>query len=289
VHDTPLQRKTLEEIDLQELVGVSVVGVWDHGVLHRADPTLRLTTTCVPVVIGTPEQIDALNELLVIYNVNPHPVIVLGGGKVGVAAVQALKARGIPVHVVEQDAAVARVLNGIADRVIVGDAADRRVLADAGVEQAPSILITPHDDAMNVYLTVYCRRLNPDARILSRVMFERNVAAIQRAGADFVLSYASLGVHSLLALVQERELVVLGEGVDLYYIPLPVSLSGQSLRQAAIQARSGLHVIAVQHDGGVQSLPALDYRLLVGSSIIALGTPAERERFLTAYGPHNTA
>jgi len=77
VHDTPLQRKTLEEIDLQELVGVSVVGVWDHGVLHRADPTLRLTTTCVPVVIGTPEQIDALNELLVIYNVNPHPVIPL--------------------------------------------------------------------------------------------------------------------------------------------------------------------------------------------------------------------
>ena len=54
---------------------------------------------------------------------------------------------------------------------------------------------------MNIYLTVYCRRLNPKARILTRVTHERNVEAIQRAGADFVLSYASLGVQTVYSIV----------------------------------------------------------------------------------------
>ena len=49
---------------------------------------------------------------------------------------------------------------------------------------------------MNIYLAVYCRRLKPDLRIVSRITHERNVEAIHRAGADFVLSYTSLGAET---------------------------------------------------------------------------------------------
>jgi Trk K+ transport system NAD-binding subunit len=284
VHDTPLQGKTLAESGLRDELGITVIGVWHQGRLLPATPSMVLTAMCVPVVLGTPEQIDELNELLVIYNVSPNPVIVLGGGKVGRSAAQALRAREVPVVIVERDPALAEKARRVADRLIVGDAADRRVLSEAGVEAAPSVLMTTHDDAMNIYLTVYCRRLNPDARIFSRVTYERNVEAIQRAGADFVLSYASLGVHSVLSLVQDREPVVLGEGVDLYYIPLPRSLAGRSLRDAGISERTGLNVIAVQRDGRVEPLPAADQPLPAGSVIIALGTPLGRETFRRSYG-----
>ena len=50
-----------------------------------------------------------------------------------------------------------------------------------------SVLLTTNDDAMNIYLAIYCRRLNPGLRIVSRITHERNVEAIHRAGADFVL------------------------------------------------------------------------------------------------------
>jgi voltage-gated potassium channel len=48
------------------------------------------------------------------------------------------------------------------------------------------------------------RRLNPKLRIVSRITHERNIEAVHRAGADFVLSYTSLGVESIMSLERQR-------------------------------------------------------------------------------------
>ncbi len=284
VHDTPLKGRTIRETQLREFTGVTIVGVWERGRFQAARPDLELLPLSVPVAIGTREQIDELNDVLVIYDANPNPVLIIGGGKVGRAAARALKQREIRVHVVERNRELEPKIAGIPDRLILGDAADRQVLGEAGVTEAPSILLTTHDDAMNVYLTVYCRRLNPDARILTRVTHERNVEAIQRAGADFVLSYASFGVQTVFSIVQGRELVVLGEGVDLFYVPLPASLADKTLAEAEIGARTGLDVIALQEDGRlVTNLPP-DRRLVEGSALVALGSAEQRARFGALYG-----
>ncbi|NIO58377.1 MAG: NAD-binding protein, partial [Acidobacteria bacterium] len=66
-------------------------------------PDLELSSNSVPVAIGTRQQIDLLDEVLVIYDANPNPVLVIGGGKVGRSAARALKRRQVPVHVVERN------------------------------------------------------------------------------------------------------------------------------------------------------------------------------------------
>ena len=136
---------------------------------------------------------------------------------------------------------------------------------------------------MNVYLTVYCRRLNPDARILTRVTHQRNVEAIQRAGADFVLSYASLGVQTVYSIAQGRELVVLGEGVNLFYVPLPPSLADKTLADTGIGSLTGLNVIGVQKDGRFVMNLTADQRLFEGSTLVALGSAEQRERFSAVF------
>jgi Trk K+ transport system NAD-binding subunit len=283
VHDTPLQGRTIRETQLREFTGVTIVGVWERGRFQPAQPNLELSRLSIPVAIGAPEHIEELNEVLVIYDANPNPVLIIGGGKVGRAAARALKRREVPVHIVERKEELKRKIHGIPDRLFLGDAADRQVLDEAGIVETPSILLTTHDDAMNIYLTVYCRRLNPEARILTRVTHERNVEAIQRAGADFVLSYASFGVQTVFSIVQQRELVMLGEGVDLFYVPLPPSLADKTLAEAAIGARTGLSVIGVQQDARIiTNLPA-DQRLARGSTLIAVGSPEQRERFGVVY------
>ena len=284
VHYTPLQGRSIRETRLREFTGVSIVGVWERGRLHPARPDLELSPLSVPVVIGTPQQIEELNEVLVIYDANPNPVLVIGGGKVGRAAAWALRRREIPVHVVERNPELEPKIAGIPDGLFLGDAADRHVLDEAGIAEAPSILLTTHDDAMNVYLTVYCRRLNPDSRILTRVTHERNIEAIQRAGADFVLSYASFGVQTVFSIVRGRELVVLGEGVNLFYVPLPASLADRTLAEADIGARTGLNVIALQEDGRIVTDLPPDRRLVDGLELVALGSTEQRERFGATYG-----
>jgi Trk K+ transport system NAD-binding subunit len=279
VHNTPLQGRTIRETGLRELTGITIVGVWKHGQLEPAHPDTVLSPLCTPVVIGSPAQIEELNEQLVIYDANPNPVLVIGGGKVGRAAARALKRREIPVHIVERDADLEPKITGIPDKLFLGDAADRHVLDEAGIAEAPSVLLTTHDDAMNVYLTVYCRRLNPGARILTRVTHERNVEAIQRAGADFVLSYASFGAQTVFSIVRGKELVVLGENVDLFYVPLPLSLVGRTLADAEIGARSGLNVIAVRVNGQMVTNPDANQTLVAGAELVALGSTTARERF----------
>jgi Trk K+ transport system NAD-binding subunit len=283
VHNTPIQDRTILETRLREFTGITIVGVWERGQFQPARPDLELSPLSLPVAIGTAAQIEALNEVLVIYDANPNPVLIIGGGMVGRAAALALKLRGTPVHVVERNPELEGELEGIPDRLLLGDAADRRVLDDAGIAEAPTILLTTHDDAMNVYLTVYCRRLNPEARVLTRVTHERNVEAMQRAGADFVLSYASFGVQTVFSIVQGRELVMLGEGVDLFYLPLPPSLADKTLADAEIGARTGLSVIGVQKDGQIVTNPPREQRLVKGSMLIALGSAEQIERFGTVY------
>src|SRR5690606_29423820 len=77
---TPLAGRTVRSSRLREATGVSVIAVWERGRLYPASPATRIESSTVVVVTGTREQIDQLNELLIIYQPNPNPVLVIGGG-----------------------------------------------------------------------------------------------------------------------------------------------------------------------------------------------------------------
>ncbi|MDY7091886.1 MAG: NAD-binding protein [Acidobacteriota bacterium] len=283
VHNTPLAGRAIRDTKLRQALGINIVGVWERGRLLPADPDHVLTNASVPVVIGTPEQIQELDALLVIYDVNFNPVLVIGGGKVGTAAAQALRARGVAVHLVERNEAVCERLEGVANRLFEGDAADRKVLMAAGLAEAPSVLLTTNDDATNIYLAVYCRRLNPELRIVSRITHERNVEAIHRAGADFVLSYAFLGVESVFSTLRGRDVILLGEGLEFFALEIPGDLVGKSLAEAGVRARTGLNVVALQTEGGTQPGPPPDQPLPADGRLLAVGTGEQRERFAAAF------
>ncbi|MEX1257279.1 MAG: NAD-binding protein [Gemmatimonadota bacterium] len=284
VLNTPLAGKRIEETSIRELLGINIVAVWDRGKLVPSHPKYLLTEHCLPVIIGTAEQLEDLDEFLFIYDTNWNPVIVLGGGKVGRAATRRLKAQGVPVHIVERKPDLAARWSGLPDRMIVGDASSREVLHEAGIEEAPAILLTTNDDAMNVFLAVYCRRLNPSLRIVSRVTHERNVASILRAGADLVLSYAALGMEAIISLARERTLVLLGEGVELFEEALPSALAGATLAESAIRARTGLNVVAVEAEGRLMPAPRAGDVLQPGSRLYMIGTPEQHFEFSKEYG-----
>lgn len=282
VRHTPLAGKAVRETHLREHIGVSVVGVWERGRLLPARPDTPLTDHSIAVVTGTRAQLDALDDLLLIYDFNVNPVLVVGAGKVGRAAAHALLEKEVPVHLVERDPALAEHLEGIAP-VFCGDAADYDLLKEAGIEEAPAVVLTTHDDPMNIYLAAYCRRLNPEIRIVSRITYERNVEAVHRAGADFALSYTSLGVAAVVARLDERELSVIGGGFDLATLPLPRRLVGRTLAESEIGARTGLFVLAIQRDGHVVTNPPASTPLEQGAELVVLGDEEQRRRFAEVY------
>ena len=280
IENTSLPGRTIRDTRLRELTGLSIVMVWEGGKLLPATPETELSAHSVLVVVGTDDQITDLDALFVIYLPNDNPVLVIGGGTVGIAAARALKARGVLVTILEKNPQLSVQLEEYADRVVVGDASDLAVVTNAGLNDAPSVVLTTNDDATNIFLAVYCRRLNPEARIVSRVSEESSLEAIHRAGADFALSHASLAAKSVLSALRASELVVLGEGADLFVEAVPSRIAGKTLAESEIGARTGLSVIAVRGDGELVTNPPGDFELLEGSEVVMLGTVTQHQNFV---------
>ena len=185
--------KPLSDSGLRQRTGLTVGGVWERGELTVARPTTVLSPSSTLVLAGSRAQLDAYDELFGVERSFASPIIVIGGGRVGRAAAATLAGAGLDHRIIEQNADRA----GDPDRYVVGDAAEFSVLEQAGIKDSPSVLITTHDDDVNVYLTIYCRRLRSDIQIIARARLDRNVSTLHRAGADAVLSYASTGANAI--------------------------------------------------------------------------------------------
>ena len=284
VHNTPFAGRTIRETQIREATGVEIVSVWERGKLLPARPDTYLSNSSLLVVAGTEQQILELNLLLVIYDINYNPVLVIGGGKVGRATARALRRKDVEVHLIERNEALRPRIGEIPSRLFLGEAADRALLMEAGLSNTPAVVLSGSDDAMNIYLAVYCRRLNPEVLILSRITHPRNLEAIYRAGADFALSYTSQGVEDIFAQLHARELLVIGEGVELFVVPVPSSLVGRELGRCAVAERTGLTIVGIQQNGTVVTNPPPFTSLLKDSELIMLGSTEQRQAFARDFG-----
>jgi hypothetical protein len=52
-------------------------------------------------------------------------------------------------------------------------------------------------------------------QLLSRANLDRNVSTLHRAGADFVMSYSSLGANAIFNFLKNEETLMLAEGLNI--------------------------------------------------------------------------
>jgi voltage-gated potassium channel len=142
---------------------------------------------------------------------------------------------------------------------------------------------------MNLYLTLYARRLRPKAEILGRVNLDRNLSTMHRAGADFVLSYASMGATEAWNVLRPDSTVLLAEGLIVFRIPVPSSLVGATLRSADIPSRTGCTVIGVVREGACVTNLDADAPLQADSDLVLVADDAAEERFFNRYVADQTA
>lgn len=272
IHNTPLVAKTIRETGLRQKFGVSIVGIWDRGRMKSIKGDEKLTNDSVLVIIGNEEQLRSIDEIFIEYDINPNPVLLIGGGKVGLAAAESLHRNGILVNLIDKDPRIADTkIHRLCHKVFTGKASDYELLNKAGILEAPSILLSTNDDSMNIYLASYCRQLNKEVKIVSRISEARNIDIIHRAGADFVLSYATLGSEAVLSILKGRELTVFGEGISLFVVPAPATLEGKSLAESDIGAKTGLSVIAIKEGVKVLTLLSADTIIPKGTELVMLG------------------
>lgn len=279
---TPLQGRTLAESKLRELTGVNVVGVWEQGRFHLPGPNTLMGMSTVLVLGGSAEQLaqyDKLMQPLGLDKEHTGPVLVLGGGRVGMAVAQTLGGRGIDYRVVEK-----RVLKNLDDeRIILGSATDLDTLIKAGIRETPSIIITTHDDDLNIFLTIYCRRLRPDVQIISRASLDRNINTLHRAGANLVMSFASLCTTTIMNLLKPEKLLMLSEGLNIFRSRPNHAIVGKALMDQNIREDTGCSIIAIKRKGHMTINPHPSTILEAEDKLILIGTSEAEKKFAEKY------
>jgi Trk K+ transport system NAD-binding subunit len=276
---TSMVGKTLQEIGLRRELGLSVVGVWERGEFKTARPQTTVGANTVLVLAGNREQLGRFDERHRVLRSSEAPTVIIGGGRVGRATARALTERGLGYRIVEQDPELVRE----PERFVLGNAAELSVLKKAGIDEAPAAIITTHDDDMNVYLTIYCRRLRSDIQIISRVALERNISSLHRAGADFVMSYASLGANAAFNLLERGGTLMVAEGLDVFKVKMPASLAGKTIADSDIRGATGCTIIALDSDGTAQANPDPNRPLPAGAEMILIGSAECESRFLRKF------
>ena len=273
VAGTPLEGRSIADVELRRRLGVTVIGVWDQGVFTIAVPNIELNASSVLILAATQDQLDAYDRCYGTGSELEGSVVIIGAGRVGRAAAQAFAEADIGYKIIEQQPE--RILD---EHYVLGDAADIAVLEAAGIRTATGVLITAHDDDINIYLTIYCRRLQPHLQIVARANLDRNVSTLYRAGADDVLSYASTGAAAVWNHFRGNDTLVVADGLDVFRSTVPVSMRDKTLATSGLREKTGCNLVAVETDGTLVGTPGADVVLTADTGLILIGDDAGQER-----------
>jgi Trk K+ transport system NAD-binding subunit len=279
---TPYVGKSLRETDLRSHFELNVVGVWRGKEYTPPLPDMVIEAEDMLLLAGTADCLDRFDRHAV-GGKEKHEtaMLILGGGQVGRAVAQALEARNIPFRLVEKDAA--HIPLDAAENYILGSAADRDILRRGGIDTTRTVIITTHNDDLNIYLTIYCRQLRPDVQIISRATTERNVPSLYSAGADLVLSSATLATNIITNVLMPGRVFALTEGLNVFRVKAPPVLVGVSLRDSHLRRDTKCNVVAVRSGTTLRIPPDPAAPLQDGDELILIGAVEAEREFMARY------
>jgi voltage-gated potassium channel len=171
---------------------------------------------------------------------------------------------------------------------MAGDATKEETLIEAGIERAYGIITSVRNDAINLFIALTAKKLNPCIKISSYVIDEVNIKKFYHVGADDVISGDSvigkrLGasmLNSNVALFIEQA-NTLGEHDS--FLVGDVTLKphsshvNQTIREADIFRKAGLLIFALRkkNSDNFEFNPDASTLLEAGDTLITFGSQAD--------------
>jgi K+/H+ antiporter YhaU regulatory subunit KhtT len=122
-------------------------------------------------------------------------------------------------------------------------------------------------------------------QIIGRCSRETNASRLHRAGADLVLSYASMGANTIFNVLRGSGTVLLAEGVNVFTVKVPAALAGKTIEKTAVRSRTGCSIIALELAGERRINPGPDEILPENGNLVLIGSLEAEKEFLSAFKP----
>lgn len=208
--------------------------------------------------------------------------IICGFGRMGRSLAHELQARNAGMIVIDLSEVLIEECHQKNIPALQGNAADERILREAGIERANALVAATKSDAENVFVVLTARSINPRLRIIARANLETSIPKLERAGADTVISPYAITGRRIAHMLMHPNVTQFLDGVlefgdhqmrlEEFTIGSSSPLAGLTLRQARLRAV----VLAVDHpDQLVVTHPTAETQLMPGTSIIVMGLDEE--------------
>ena len=227
--------------------------------------------------------------------------IICGVGRMGTILARDLHSAGKPFVVIDMDERRRRAAEELGYLVLAGDATEETVLEHAGIHRAAVLATVLSDDALNVFVTITARAMNPHLMIIARGENPRTEGKLLGSGANRVVLPTAIGASKVAQLIiRPTAESLLGQmtsqsdlndelgQIGLQFGELEVTessaLVGKELSVIEIRSNHGFLIVGVRRaDGATMINPPSTTRLEVGDTVIVLGhdddIPQLAERF----------
>ncbi len=209
--------------------------------------------------------------------------IICGAGRVGRSAARELARKPLPFVVVDTSVEKLQKYASEGWLTLVGDATQAPVLQQLRIEHARGLVAATTTDAINIYIILTARSMNPTIKIIARAAEEEAEKHLLTAGADSVVSpYRFAGYRIAQTFMRPNVVDFFDTAMNQKY-PLEIEevkvgkgarFAGQTLEGARVRQELGVIVVAIKGENTAMRFnPPPDAVIHVGDHLIALGDP----------------
>jgi len=229
-------------------------------------------------------------------------VIVCGFGRTGSMLARELKAAKAGLVILETHAESCAEARDLGFLCLQADATDEHVLAQAGIRHARTLATVVSSDAVNVFITLSARALNPELQIIARGELPATERKLLQAGANAVVMPAHIGAEQIASMIlfpaiaamipslerrrqMERDLRLLGLELEVVLAAEGSRYVGRTIEEIERMAESSFLIVAIEHAGsGTLERPQGDTVLRAGDGVTLLGRGGRAE-MVSHFGP----
>ena len=234
-------------------------------------------------------------------------VIICGFGRIGVPLSKSLSDARAGFVIVEKDEARINQAIEAGYLCLQGDAASETVLHAAGVMRAHILVSALPTDAVNVFITLSARALNPELTIIARGEEASTEKKLLQAGANKVVLPTHIGAERMADMILFEESTRLIDslerahgfqralrtfGIELEVVTAVQHSAAILMTVGAIerQARSAFFVVQInRRDGDVHTNPPPDTVVREGDGVVVIGRAGRGEALAALFEPRRRA
>ena len=233
---------------------------------------------------------------------NGH-VVVCGFGRLGNMLAKSLRASSAGFVILEENEARANEARLQGYLCIHGDATTEAVLLAAGVMRAHALATVLSNDAVNVFITLSARALNPNLSIVARGELSSTESKLLQAGADKVVLPTHIGAERIAEVILYEESARFIEGLErshgfqrvLHNFGIELEVVTAAPQSPAVrmtvsaierQARGAFFIIQInRRDGDVFTAPPATAVVGEGDGVVLIGRPNRAEILTSLFEP----